>query len=104
MFCGTDHKGECCARHCSSCTADWLSDTPGDGDDGRIKQETCPDCIADGFGTAEETLAFLEAEGNRIAAEVSAEYSARFKREADQVIANLEVRLREIDDSRKQAA
>lgn len=39
-------NGACRCRYCDSCSEYWLADTFADGDDGRPKNETCPDCVA----------------------------------------------------------
>jgi len=97
--CGLNHDSTGCrARDCSACSQRWLAATGNDNGEGRPVKETCPGCCAEGYGTAPETIAYLEQEGKRIAEELASEYAAKFKTEADRIIANHEARLREIDE------
>jgi len=48
VWCGTNcDYDNCKLRHCDSCTANWLGDTPVGLNDGRPVTEECPDCLAD---------------------------------------------------------
>lgn len=54
-WCATEDVSGCLARYCDSCSADWLSTAGDNGDgEGRPLKQTCPDCMAEGFGTNEE--------------------------------------------------
>lgn len=90
IHCSTVHVAGCLARFCDSCVRYYLADTGDDNGEGLPIKATCAECIALGMGTLEETIAWLRVQGDRIAAETSAEYSAKFDAVASEIVAGLD--------------
>jgi hypothetical protein len=45
-WCGFEsHSDGCFCRYCDSCSEYWKAKTRADYDDGRPRQEDCPDCV-----------------------------------------------------------